>query len=73
MLCDKLSNSEVAMLVFLSKYVCYEDCVLRMNGERNAHAMSMKELAQLHHLTNTHRQACGFPRQKYMTNLEVYV
>lgn len=57
MLCDKLSNSEVAMLVFLSKYVCYEDCVLRMNGERNAHAMSMKELAQLHHMKpNTFRK-----------------
>lgn len=57
MLFDKLTNAEIAMLVFLSKYVCYDDCVLRLNGDRNGHALTMKELAQLHNMKpNTFRK-----------------
>ena len=42
---DKLTNTEIATLVFLSDFICYNDCVLRKNGDARGHALTIRELA----------------------------
>lgn len=42
-----LTNNEIATIVFLSDYICYNDCVLRKNGDVRGHALSIRELSVL--------------------------
>jgi hypothetical protein len=44
---NKLSNNEIATIVFLSDYICFNDCVLRKNGDARGHALSIRELSDL--------------------------
>lgn len=43
----ELTNNEIATIVFLSDYICYNDCVLRKNGDIRGHALSIHELSDL--------------------------
>jgi hypothetical protein len=43
----ELTNNEIATIVFLSDYICYNDCVLRKNGDIRGHALSIQELSTL--------------------------
>jgi len=43
----ELTNNEIATIVFLSDYICYNDCVLRKNGDIRGHALSIRELSDL--------------------------
>lgn len=47
MLNQKLTNPEIAAVVFLCDFICYEDCVLRKNGNKKGHALTVKELSEL--------------------------
>lgn len=47
MLDKKLTNSELAATVFLSDFICYNDCVLRKNGDKRGSALSIRDLAEL--------------------------
>lgn len=40
-----LKPQEIALLTFLSDYISYNDCILRVNGNRKAHILSVEELA----------------------------
>lgn len=43
----ELTNNEIATIVFLSDYICFNDCILRKNGDSRGHALSLKELSGL--------------------------
>ena len=43
----RLTNPELAALIFLVHFVCYKDCVLRKNGNSRGHALTIKELAEI--------------------------
>ncbi len=43
----RLSNPELATVIFLMHFVCYGDCVLRKNGDSRGHALNIKELAEI--------------------------
>ena len=44
---DNLSYSEISIFICLTKYLCYDDCRLRINGNQKGRYMSIKELADL--------------------------
>lgn len=44
---NELSYSQIAFLVFLCDYICYDDCAIRMNGKKNGRLLTMNELAEL--------------------------
>ncbi len=46
-----LTNSEIATVVFLTDFICYDDCVLRKNGDKRGKALTIKDLAELYGLT----------------------
>ena len=41
----RLTPAEIALLIFLGDYICYEDCVLRKGGFARGRALTVKELA----------------------------
>ncbi len=43
-----LTNAEIAAVVFLTDFICYEDCVLRKNGDKRGKALTIKDLADLY-------------------------
>lgn len=47
MLNQKLTNSEIATVVFLCDFICYDDCVLRKNGNKLGNPLSIKDLSNL--------------------------
>ena len=47
MLNQKLTNPEIAAIVFLCDFVCYEDCVLRKNGNKLGDPLSIRDLSDL--------------------------
>ena len=46
----RLTNPEVATLIFLIHFVCYGDCVLRKNGDARGKALSIKDLAEIRNM-----------------------
>ena len=47
MLNQKLTNVEIAAVVFLCDFICYEDCVLRKNGNKKSAPLSIRDLSNL--------------------------
>ena len=47
MLDKKLTNAELAAVVFMSDFICYNDCVLRKNGDKRGDALTVRDLAEL--------------------------
>ncbi len=47
MLFKELSYSEIALVVFLSDFICYKDCVLRTNGNSKGNPLTVQDLAKL--------------------------
>lgn len=47
---SRLTNPEVATLVFLTHFVCYGDCVLRTNGDARGKALTVKDLAKIRNM-----------------------
>lgn len=49
--CDNLkknlSFSEIGSLIYISKFICYEDGILRYEGKRTGRVLSIKDLAML--------------------------
>lgn len=45
MLNQKLTNPEIAAVVFLCDFICYEDCVLRKNGNKLGKPLSIHDLS----------------------------
>lgn len=43
---EYLTNTEIATTVFLTDFICYEDCVLRKNGDARGHELNVKEIAK---------------------------
>lgn len=41
-----LTPQETALLYFLSDYMCYNDCILRTNGNRKGRILSVEDLAE---------------------------
>lgn len=62
---NRLSNAEIAAVVFLCDFICYEDCVLRTGGNRKGNALSVKELAGLRGISyETFRKTLGELKKK---------
>lgn len=40
-----LKPQEIALLTFLTDYICYNDCILRVNGNKKAHILTVEELS----------------------------
>ena len=60
-----LTSQEVALLTFLSDYISYNDCILRVNGNRKAHILSVKELADEYSMNyEAFRKLMGALRKK---------
>ena len=65
MLNEKLTNSEIATVVFLTDFICYDDCVLRKNGDIRGNALSIQDLAELYNVKyNTFRKTMYSLRDK---------
>lgn len=47
MLKKYLTPIEIATVVFLTDFICYDDCVLRKNGDKRGKALSIQDLADL--------------------------
>lgn len=47
MLTQKLTNAEIAAVVFLCDFICYNDCVLRKNGNKLGNPLSIRDLSDL--------------------------
>lgn len=47
MLNQKLTNAEIAAVVFLCDFICYDDCVLRTNGNKLGSPLSIRDLSEL--------------------------
>lgn len=47
MLNQKLTNAEIAAVVFLCDFICYDDCVLRKNGNKKGAPLSIRDLSDL--------------------------
>ena len=47
MLFNELTHSELALVIMLCDYVCYEDCALRTNGNANGNALDIHDIAEL--------------------------
>lgn len=45
MLFKELSYSELAFLIFISDFICYEDCALRKGGRRNGNYLTFNDLS----------------------------
>lgn len=41
-----LTNKEIVTLLFLSDFICYDDCALRKNGDPRGHLLNIHELAK---------------------------
>jgi hypothetical protein len=44
---DNLNFAELGLLLSLTKFICYEDCILRTGGRHNGNVLTVKELAVL--------------------------
>ena len=45
-----LTHPEITILLRLMKYVCYEDCVLRTNGNTQGNCLSIKQIGELENI-----------------------
>ena len=65
MLHKNLTNTEIAVIVFLTDFICYDDCVLRKNGDKRGKALTIQDLADLYESKyNTFRKTIYSLRDK---------
>ena len=65
MLHKYLTNSEIAVVVFLTDFICYDDCVLRKNGDKRGKALTIQDLSDMYGVKyNTFRKTIYSLRDK---------
>lgn len=64
-----LKPQEIALLTFLSDYISYNDCILRVNGNRKGHILSIQELADEYGMNyEAFRKLMGSLRKKQIVD-----